>query len=199
MQLLGRWDRRMRRTGSIDLRGRGRTIIVVLATLVAALLAGVLAVQEPASAHDHRIPKTVLVQGKEELQAGRKVEYSDWYSSAGDGVCVHAHADYAFRFPRADSVAAGSKLKIRIHKSHKPRSFHVVRFDKERVPKEEVSVRLKPVVRSEKTVAWDAVFRVKRPDMRYRLVGEGYWNDREGCGGEQHAFWSFQVKTGSAS
>jgi hypothetical protein len=48
-------------------------------------------------------------------------------------------------------------------------------------------------------VAWDAVFRVERPDTRYRFVSEAYWQDREDCGGEQHAFWSFQVQTGGAS
>ena len=188
----------MRKAMSIELSGRGRVTIVVLTTMVVALV-GVLVAQGPASAHDHRIPKTVLMQGKEELQTGRKVEYSDWVASAGGGECVHAHADYALRFPRVDNVAAGSKLKVRIYKSHKPRPFNMVEVDKEGNPTGEVSVRLKPVVRNEKTVAWDAVFRVDRPDTRYRLVSEGYWNDREGCGGKQHAFWSFQVKTGGAS
>jgi hypothetical protein len=43
------------------------------------------------------------------------------------------------------------------------------------------------------------VFRVDRSETRYRLVSEAYWQDREDCGGEQHAFWSFQVQTGGAS
>jgi hypothetical protein len=188
----------MRTTGSVEQGGWGRSVVVVLVTIAAAL-AGVLAAQEPASAHDHEIPKTVLMQGKEELQSGRKVGYSDWYSSAGGGECVHAHADYDLRFPRLDDVAAGSKLKIRIHKHHKPRPFHLAEVDKEGVPRGEVDVDLKPVVRGEKTVAWDAVFRVERPDTRYRLVSEGYWQDREDCRGEQHAFWSFQVQTGRVS
>jgi hypothetical protein len=174
-------------------------VAIVLAAIGAALLAGVLVAQRPASAHDHQIPKTVLMQGKQELQTGRKVGWSDWYSSAGGGVCAHAHADYAFGFPRVDDVAAGSKLKIRIHKAQKPRPFHVAEVDKEGTPRGEMVVRLEPVVRSGKTVAWDAVFRVDRPDTRYRLLSEGYWNDREDCGGKQHAFWSFQVKTGGAS
>lgn len=188
----------MQRTMSIEQGRRGHMLIVVLAAMVVAL-AGALVAQRPADAHDHQIPKTVLMKGKEKLQAGRTVGWSDWYSSAGNGECVHAHADYTFGFPRVDKVAAGSKLKVRIYKSQKPRPFHLAKVDKEGNPRGDVNVRLKPVVRNEKTVAWDAVFRVGRPDTRYRLLSEGYWKDREGCGGNQHAFWSFQVKTGNSS
>ncbi|HSK99040.1 MAG TPA: hypothetical protein VK869_01760 [Rubrobacteraceae bacterium] len=176
----------------------------MLAAIVVAL-AGILVAQGPASAHDHRIPETVLMKGKQKLQEGRKVRYSDWFASTGGGECVHAHADYAFGFPEIErkphipSVDAGSKLKVRIYKSQKPRPFNLARVDKDGNPTREVSVNLKPVIRNEKRVAWDAVFRVDRPDTRYRLVSEGYWNDREDCGGKQHAFWSFQVKTGGAS
>ncbi len=48
-------------------------------------------------------------------------------------------------------------------------------------------------------MAWDAVFSVDRPDRHYYLVTEGHWQDRQGCGSCQFAFWSFHVKTGSAS
>lgn len=178
--------------------GRRRMFALFAATAVA-LLGLVLAIQRPADAHDHGIPKTVLMKGKKELQTGLKVGWSDWFSRTGAGECVHAHADYALRFPRVDTVAAGSKLKVRVHKRQKPRSFALGKVDAEGNPRGEVGVRLKPVVRNERTVAWDAVFRVQRPDTRYRLIGEGYWKDREGCGGDQHAFWSYQVKTGSAT
>jgi hypothetical protein len=179
-----------------EVRNWPRLAGVLLVAMSLGLLGALLA-SGTAQAHDHQIPKTVLMQGKQELQTGRNVEWSDWYSSAG-GVCAHSHADYEFGFPRVDGVAAGSKLKVRIHKAQKPRPFAMAEVDKEGVTRGEVVVRLEPVVRSGKRVAWDAVFRVDRPDTRYRLLSEGYWDDREGCG-KQHAFWSFQVKTGGAS
>ena len=55
---------------------------------------------------------------------------------------------------------------------------------------------LDPVVRGGKTVAWDARFRVSQPSRDYYLVTEGHWRDREGCGGDQYAFWSFHLRTG---
>jgi len=54
---------------------------------------------------------------------------------------------------------------------------------------------LERVVRDGKTVAWDAVFSVNRPSRHYYLISEGHWQDREGCGGDQYAYWSFHVKT----
>jgi hypothetical protein len=202
--LLRRRDRRMRTAMSVRLSRRGQVTVVVFAAMVVALM-GLLVAQGPASAHDHQIPETALMKGKQKLQEGRKVGWSDWYASAGNGECVLAHADYLFGFPTVDgkpqipSVDAGSRLKIRIYKSQKPRPLNLAGMDKYGNASAEVSVSLKPVFRNEKRVAWDAVFRVDRPDTRYRLVSEGYWKDREGCGGEQHAFWSFQLKTGGAS
>jgi hypothetical protein len=55
------------------------------------------------------------------------------------------------------------------------------------------------VVEDGRTVVWDAVFSVNRPDRHYYLVTEGYWQDRQGCGSDQFAFWSFHVKTGNIS
>jgi hypothetical protein len=64
----------------------------------------------------------------------------------------------------------------------------------------EVGIRLKPVVRDERTVAWHAVFRVDRPGAEYRLKAAGGWRDREGCGPvDQFAFWSFRVNTAGPS
>ena len=54
---------------------------------------------------------------------------------------------------------------------------------------------LERVVRDGKTVAWDAVFYVNRPDRDYYLVSRGLWRDTQGCGEDQYAYWSFHVKT----
>ncbi len=186
----------------VTLAGRATVFRVCFGVVLAVSMVGVILIaQEPVQAHDHRLPKTVLMKGKQELQIGRKVEEYRWaYPSRNGNGCVVDEASFLFSFPReVPTVAAGSELKVRIHKSHKPRSFSMAEVDQEGVSRGEVSVHLKPVVRGDKTVAWDAVFRVDRPDTRYRLVTEGYWKDREGCGGDQHAFWSFHVKTGGAS
>ncbi len=58
---------------------------------------------------------------------------------------------------------------------------------------------LERVVKDGKTVAWDAVFFVNRPGRDYYLISEGHWQDREGCGADQYAYWSFHVKTRSSS
>ena len=58
-------------------RASGLRWVLVFLTAMAVALVGILAAQVPTSAHDHRVPKTALMKGKQELQTGRKVnEYS---------------------------------------------------------------------------------------------------------------------------
>jgi hypothetical protein len=191
--------KRLKTTASGGASGLGWA--AVLLTAMAVALVGVLAAQVPASAHDHRVPKTVLMKGKQELQIGRKVNEYSWTYPAGEGICATEQAVLTFGFPKeVPSVAADSVLKVRIHKSQKPRPFYVAEVDQSGEPRGEVNVRLKPVVRDERTVAWDAVFGVKRPDSDYYLEAEGHWKDRQGCNdADQYAFWTFHVKTRSAS
>lgn len=181
-------------------RANGSRWVLVFLTAVAVALVGVLAAQLPASAHDHRVPKTVLMKGKQELQSGRKVNEYSWTYPAGDDTCATEQAVLTFGFPKeVPSVAADSKLKVRIQKSHKPRPFYLAEVDQNGEPRGEVNVLLKPVVRDERTVAWDAVFRVKRPSSDYYLETEGHWKDRQGCNeAAQYAIWTFHVKTRSA-
>jgi hypothetical protein len=176
-----------------------RATVVLLATTVA--LSGVLLAQTPASAHDHRVPRTALMEGKQELQVGRKVDEYSWTTTAGGGACVRADAILDFRFPRGvPTVEPESKLRVRIHKAQKPRSFEIMETDESGQATGEVGIRLKPVVRDDRTVAWDAGFRLNRPDAEYRLKAAGLWRDREGCGPtDQFAFWSFRVNTSSPS
>ena len=162
--------------------------------------------QGSAGAHDHKPPKTVLMKGAKELQSGRLVaEYTWSYPSRNGNSCITDEAVLPFGFPReVPTVAAGSKLKVRIYNSQKPEPFYMQEVDREGIPRGEVSVLLKPVLRDAKTVAWDAVFSVERPKSVYRLVAEGHWQDRD-CSNpgpidpHQFAHWSFRVKTGSAS
>jgi hypothetical protein len=174
------------------------------ATILVAMslgLLGVLLSSGQAQAHDHQIPDTVLKKGAKELQAGTRVFESSWNAPAGDNECVNENAIYRTRFPETDIVAAGSKLRVRVSKAQKPDSFEIAAYravDKDGEPSGKARLlkrSLERVVVDGKTVAWDAVFAVKNPGRDYYLINEGHWRDREGCEGDQFAFWSFHVET----
>jgi len=187
-----------------------RQMVILIAPMVMALVAVVLVAQEPAWAHDHRVPKTVLMKGKQELQTGRKVEEFTWaYLSRSGIACFVDEGTFPFGFPNeVASVAAGSKLKVRIHKSQKPTAFSITAYTRLKGTGEPVEATgrlldtsLERVVRDGDTVAWDAVFNVERPDTDYYLLTEGHWQDRD-CTSvvpEQFAHWSFHVRTLSTS
>lgn len=182
-----------------------RLRLVLLVGVMLALVGVVLVSQRPAEAHDHRVPATVLKKGARDLQAGRRVNESSWDQPAGDNECVNQNAIYAPGFPEVDRVAAGSRLRVRIFKIQRPDTFEVVAYpkaDRDDQPAGQgrtLRSTLRPVIEDDRTVAWDAVFSVERPDRDYYLVTEGHWQDTQGCGGDQFAFWSFHVKTSSAS
>ena len=178
----------------------GRRLVAVLLSAMALGLLGVLLASGTAQAHDHLVPDTVLKKGARELQAGTKVYESVWIRPSSD-LCEHQSTIYRTRFPETDTVRAGSKLRVRVFKAQRPDSFGVAAYralDKEGEPSGEarlLSRSLERVVVDGKTVAWDAVFSVKNPGRDYYLISEGRWQDREGCGGDQFAFWSFHVRT----
>ena len=174
----------------------------VLVTAMALGLLGVLLLASgPAQAHDHRVPQTVLMKGAKEMQAGTRVKETSWDRPVGDDLCENRKVFYSTRFPETDTVGAGSKLRVRISKAQKPDSFLVGAYgavDKEGAPTGEARLlkrSLERVVVDGKTVAWDAVFSAKDPGRDYYLISEGHWQDREGCGADQYASWSFHVET----
>ncbi len=174
---------------------------VLLAATALGLLGTLLLASGTAQAHDHQIPDTVLKKGAKQLQAGLPVGESSWDQLTGDDECLNVSTIYRTRFPEADRVAAGSKLRVRVSKEQRPDSFEVAAYrtlDEEGEPGGEgrlLKRLLKPVVVDGQTVAWDAVFSVNRPSRDYYLVAGGHWQDSEGCQNEQFAHWSFHVKT----
>ena len=194
----------MRATRSVGASVRRRAF-VLLAAIAVALVGVVLVAQRPGGAHDHQVPNTVLKKGAKELQAGTRVVESSWDRPSGDNECVNENAIYSTRFPETDGVAAGAKLRVRIFKSQRPDSFQIAAYrsgEENGAPSGQgrlLNGSLERVVRDGKTVAWDAVFSVRRPDRDYYLISEGHWQDLEGCGVDQFAYWSFYVKTGSPS
>jgi hypothetical protein len=198
-------EKEMRTTTTTGRLGLGKRLFVLLAAMVVGGV--ILAVQGPAVAHDHRIPRTALMEGDQELQTGLKVAYSSW-TDIMRGETVTVTARYEWRFPDKDRVPAGAELRTRIFKSERPDTFSVTTYPKavrkngEQVPSGEgrqLMVSLEPVVGDGRTVAWDAVFQVDRPDRHYYLITEGHWRDVQGAGADQHAFWSFHAKTRNAS
>lgn len=204
----------MRRTANIELSGWRRRTLVMLAAIAVAVM-GVLVAQRAASAHDHLIPKTVLMKGGKELQTGRLVVDSSWTQPAGNGEFVTQTAVYSWGWPKvnpsgiplANRVAAESKMRVRINKKQRPDTFSVTAYPK--VVQNQgywepsgqgrlLRTSLKPVVRDGRTVAWDAIFYVNRPGRDYYLVSEGHWNDVQVSGADQWAHWSFYVKTTSS-
>ena len=177
----------------------GMILVVALA-----LIGVVLAAQRPAEAHDHQVPDTVLKKGARDLQEGRRVFESSWDRPAGGNQCVNQNVIYAPGFPEVDRVAAGSELRVRIFKGQRPDSFEVAAYPKVGADgnpagqRRMLRSRLRPVVEGGRTVAWDAGFSVNRADRDYYLITEGHWQDRQGCGNDQFAFWGFHVKTGAA-
>ena len=181
-----------------------RAMLLVVAMTVALVGIGLVS-QRPASAHDHLIPTTTLMKRTTELQTGLKVVDSSWTAPAGNGEFVTQTASYTWRFPEVDRVAAGSKLGMRILKSQKPDTFSITaypRIDQEGAPSGRgrlLQSSLKPLVQDGRTVAWDVIFYVNRPERDYYLVSEGHWKDRQGSDSDQWAHWSFHVKTRSSS
>jgi hypothetical protein len=192
----------MKTTANAGTADGWRWALALLAAMTVGLF-GVLLAQGPAQAHDHRIPQAVLMKGAKELQAGTLVKESSWDRFVEDGVCENQNAFYRMRFPETDSVAAGSKLRVRISKRQGPDSFEIAVYrmlDENGQPSGEARLlkrTLERVVVDGKTVGWDAAFSVNRPSRDYYLIAEGLWQDREGCGNKQFAYWSFHVKTGA--
>lgn len=181
--------------------GRKRAFVLFASIMLGA--AGVLLAAGTAGAHDDHPPKTVLMKQSRELQAGRLTDEYEWsYPSPNGKACRTDEVTIPFAFARGlPTVAVGSRLKVRVHKSQRPRSFTIAEIDRDGQPWGKVGTRLRPVVRDGRTVAWEAAFTVDRPNTLYRLLSEGHWQDRD-CtvadpiDPDQFARWSIRVKTG---
>lgn len=176
-----------------------RRMTVLLVALMLGTGVVVVGVQAPTRAHDHLVPKAKLMKWERFLQRGQLQAYC-WTRPSGSGNVATTCADYAASFPRTDRVKAGSRLKIRLLKDERPEGVVLEAYPranrngttegKRRI----LDVALKRVVENGRTVAWDAVFDVNRPDRHYYLLAGGVWEDEHG-GGDQDAIWAFHVRT----
>ena len=167
-----------------------RRMLAVLGALLLGLglaLGGALA---PARALDGDPARAILKQDGRTLQKGKQGSYC-WPTGPGEFTCADAVPSY----PRVDRVAEGSKLRVRISESQKPRDLDLTAY--RRVNANDVPVGdgqnlrydWERVRRNGKTVAWEAVFRVGQPNRHYYLSAFGRWKKAD-------ASWDFHVKTG---
>jgi hypothetical protein len=122
----------MQRTGQIHGR-KGRKWAAVLFASIVLGAVGLFLYPQPAVAHDHQPPKTVLMKGGKELQAGRLTDEYRWsYPSRNGKACWTDEATIPLAFPRSlPTVAAGSTLKVRVYKGQEPRPMLIQEIDPE--------------------------------------------------------------------
>jgi hypothetical protein len=152
-------------------------VLVAMVGLVGVFLVGV---QGQAQALAPRPPDAILKQGNRTLQDGSLISYC-WGRSCVDGVS---------RYPSAVLAEPGTQLHIRLSENRRPERFSLRSRGSGRIER-----TLRRVVRDGKTVAWDAYFRLERPDRHYYLGAFGVWKGRGGHSGD--AYWQFHVKTRS--
>jgi len=171
-------------------RGKGmkKRALLQLASMALAsvLLSGVflVGVQGQAQALAPRPPDATLKQGNTILQDGRLISYC-WIDRCVDGVS---------RYPSAVLVEPGTQLHIRLSENRRPDRFSLTSSRSPDGQSRRIDTTLRRVERDGKTVAWDAYFRLERPDRHYYLGAFGVWKNQSGTV-RGDAYWQFHVKT----
>lgn len=167
--------------------------------VIAALMAAaVVAASVPAFAHDHRPPRTKLTARNVE-QAGRLGSYC--WISAGDepGFYERICVDAIFSWPRAQRTRAGKNARIRIFKTTAPGELSLRgwrKVDENNFPVGDgraLDYEIEESTADGNTV-FDVTFRL--PDRPGHLYIEmfGTWQDTEGDGARQDAFWHYHLR-----
>jgi hypothetical protein len=187
-------------------------LFVLASALSVALVFAALAVfaaeaRASEASFDRNPPNAVLMKGDTAIQKGLGGSFCwSYWNEAKDyweGVCADvAYAKKTDLYPRqAVLVPAGSTLRIRLYKPQRPEAVQLVQGFKNNpqaffgwgrpLPK-----NLRRVERNGKTVAWDIVFRVVRPE-RHRYLGvEVVWEQVPGTHASYgDAAYTFHVKT----
>jgi hypothetical protein len=158
-----------------------RRMFFVLVAMVGSVGVFLVGVQGQAQALAPHPPDAILKQDNRTLQHGSLMSYF-W---------INRVVDVAPQHPSAVLVEPGTQLYIRLSENRRPEQFSLTA----RRPTRRIDTTLRPVVRDGKTVAWDAYFRLERPDRHYHLRASGAWEGRGGRSGDVD--WLFHVKTGS--
>jgi len=162
-----------KKTGS-----RALVLVVMVATMA---LAGtvIVAAEAQAGSYSDKFSKQDLIKDKTVLQDGY-FYYGTWNWYAADE-WERVHADGTYDYPRADTVRARSKLRIKIDKPERPAAFRiraykeVDRFSNPIGTGRLLNTTFGRVERNGKTVGWNVFFRVNRPGRHYYLETYGQW------------------------
>lgn len=159
----------------------------------------------PAGAHDHiEIAPFVLHVG-ERRQRGSYV-HSGWTSPSGRKYCVSFQGDGVYSFPGPLTVPPGQPTaRIRLWKRQRPDRFTVWTYrgvdpsDVSAAPgaaRERAPVRLRRYRSPGGDLrGWEAIFRpILVGDLYIEAFGQ--WRDRDGCGGDQSAMYTFHLRGG---
>jgi hypothetical protein len=103
-------------------------------------------------------------------------------------------------FPKATSVNAGNRVRIRIRKKHRPEKIQlrawprVNQYDEPQGRAQTVSHRVRVHFDPDgSVVAYDVIFRLPEKEGHYYLMVRGYWADQDGSGRTQDAAWTFHA------
>ena len=155
---------------------------MVLALLLAGgvLLAGF---QDQAKALSPHPPVADLKQENTKLQRAYRHSYC-WIRR-----CVDNFED---NYPPAVTVEPDTRLYIRLSENWRPKKFTLKTSTSPNGRARQINTTLRPVVRDGKTVAWDAYFRLERPNRQYFLDAIGEW---QGARGGASVYWQLHAKT----
>jgi hypothetical protein len=165
-------------TTTMKIGSRSLALVVLVATMALAGIA-IVAAEAHAGSYSDKFPKQVLLKGDTVRQDGY-FYYGTWnWYEAGEWEKVAA--DGTYDYPRADTVRAGSKLRIRINKPERPAAFRiraykeVDRFSNPIGTGRLLDTTFGRLERDGKTVAWNVYFRVNRSGRHYYLETRGQW------------------------
>jgi hypothetical protein len=144
-------------------------------------------VQGRAKALASHPPDAILKQGNKSLQDGRLISYC-WIDRCADGVS---------NYPSAVLLEPGTRLHIRLSENRRPERFSLTSSRSPDGQSRRIDTTLRRVERDGKTVAWDAYFRLERPDRHHYLGAFGVWKNQSGTV-RGDAYWQFHLKTGSS-
>lgn len=174
-----------------------------IATTALGLLVAMLGVAVPVSAHDHRIPKSVL-RVSHDKQPGLPV-HSTWLKRVDEEYCDLSDR-FAFPiFPAAVRAPVGEMASIELKKAAPPREFSLqawLEVDAQGHPEGDpipVAAILSPTPGAGQTRSWQLHFFPPPDTPHLYLLAEANWADEEGCSpqpdlGSQYSAWTFHVR-----
>jgi hypothetical protein len=169
-----------------------RSIAVVAGLVVLALSTG-------AAAHDHEPPKARLKTG-DVIQRGRLGSYC-WVSPDGNGKFTQLCVDSIPDWPDARPASPDARVRVRFLSRHRPDRIDISWYesiDRYGVPRgeaKEIEPRIVPVRNDrDRIFAYDARFRTRETRGHMYIYAFGIWEDQNGLGGPQDAYWSFHLR-----